>query len=331
MEMLEGRTLEGQLAARTKLSIPNTVGIALQLCDALAAVHRAGVVHRDVKPSNILVLRGSDDREQIKLVDFGIAKMDEPGSEELTGIGAVIGTPAYMSPEQLLGLDDVDHTTDIYALGVTMFECLSGSLPYTGNYPQVLLQATADSAPPSVRSVAPEIPLPLALAVDRAIAKSRASRYATVQDLAAALEAAVPGAPRTTSLLGPPPLPRREPQAPYEGHRRRAQRAPYNTPVQIVSADGTVGGRTEDISEGGLLVLSRAACVPDQRVVVRFAMPMDGKIVSLEADVRWVRVASAVADAAPVRAIGIEFVDIPAATRAAIGHYVWLMSDKTKA
>jgi serine/threonine protein kinase len=332
MEMLEGRTLEGLLAARTTLSVQITAAIALQLCDALSAVHQAGIVHRDVKPSNIILLRDKDGRERIKLVDFGIAKMEQPGSDKLTGIGAVIGTPAYMSPEQLLALDDVDHTSDIYAVGVTMFECLSGTMPYVGNYPQVLLGATGEEPPPSVRSAAADLPLALSLVVDRAISKSRKARFASALEMAGAIEAAVPEASQGTTLLGPAPKPSR--QTDVAEQRRRARRAPYNTPVQLVMEGahaGTIDGRTEDISEGGILVLSHAECAADQRVSVRFALPMEGKVVSVDAHVRWVRAAPGPAQARGNRAVGLEFIDLHPSVRSSIAQYVALMADRNQA
>jgi serine/threonine-protein kinase len=328
MEMLEGRTLEGLIAARTRLSVENTIAIALQLCDALAAVHQVGIVHRDVKPSNIIVVRGADGHERMKLVDFGIAKMEQLGDAKLTVSGAIMGTPAYMSPEQLLAQDDVDHRSDVYAVGVTMFECLSGALPYSGNYPQVLRDATGEQPPPSVRSLRTDLPLPVTVVVDRALAKSRTSRFSSVQDLSAAIEAAVPGATRSMALLGPPPVPRPELAAAVQ--RRRAIRAPYNTPVQVVMRGQqaqTMDGRSEDISEGGLLVLSRDGCTSQQDVVVRFALPMEGKVISAEAHVRWVRASPALG----VCAIGLEFVDLHPTVRASIATYVGLMADHNQA
>jgi eukaryotic-like serine/threonine-protein kinase len=328
MEMLEGRTLEGLLSARTKFSVQNTAAVALQRCDALAAAHQVGIVHRDVKPSNIIVVRDRDGHERLKLVDFGVAKMEQPGSDKLTGVGAVIGTPAYMSPEQLLALDDVDSTSDVYAVGVTMFECLSGTMPYAGSYAQVLLGATGNDPAPSLASVATDLPLPVVRVVDRAIAKSRRVRFPSVLELAAAIEAAVPGAGRATTLLGPPPLPKLQPRA--EEQRRLNRRAPYNTPVQLVLQGGqarTMDGRTEDISEGGLLVLSRDGCTANQRVAVRFALPMEGTVVSAEADVRWVRGEPALG----VCALGLQFVDLPAVVRTSIATYVGLMVDRNQA
>src|SRR5208282_2816225 len=122
----------------------------------------AGVLHRDVKPSNVFVIRDPDGREHTKLVDFGIARIEQSSDRKLSKSGALIGTPEYMSPEQLLAHDDVDVRSDIYALGVTLFECLVGEVPYVGTYTQVLLQSASPAPTPSVRSVAPDVPEPIA-------------------------------------------------------------------------------------------------------------------------------------------------------------------------
>jgi serine/threonine-protein kinase len=322
MEMLNGRTLEGLIAARGTLSAENTIGVGLQLCSALEAVHRAGVVHRDVKPTNIIVIRDDQGIEHVKLVDFGIARMSDPSAEKLTGIGAVIGTPAYMSPEQLLALEDLDGSADVYSVGVTMFECLSGKMPYPGTYAQVLLQASSASPAPSLRTAAPNIPFALCDVVDQAIAKSKANRFQTAGELAAALSALAGASPRTT-LLGPPPLPKRAAGEPAATQRRQWRRAPYNTPASILLPSGTLDGRSEDISEGGVLVVSRESCAAGQRVGLRFALPIEGKVVSVEADVRWVRESGG-----GLRAIGLEFAGLPAQVRSSIAQYVELMSSR---
>jgi serine/threonine-protein kinase len=329
LEMLEGRTLEGLLASRTRLSTTDTVGVALQLCDALQAVHRAGVVHRDVKPGNVIVLRDAAGAERVKLLDFGIAKMQEAELDaKLTGAGMVLGTPQYMAPERMLGQGEDDARTDVYSLGVTMFECLSGATPHSGSYPEIVLQVAGMAPPPSLRSVAPDVPEALAQVVARAIAKSRALRFAGVGDLAFAIEQAMPGAARATTLLGPA---RRSVTLRDESpQRRRSPRTPYNTPVRLLLENGVLDGRSEDISEGGLLVLSEATCAPGQRVALRFALPMEGKVVSVEVDVRWVRAAGGV-DAQGLRAIGLEFVDLPTPVRASIARYVELMAEHSVA
>jgi eukaryotic-like serine/threonine-protein kinase len=325
LEMLEGRTLEGLVTLRTKLTPAAVVGVTLQLCDALGAVHRAGVLHRDIKPSNVIVQRDASGRERVKLLDFGIAKMrDADRDARLTGAGEILGTPAYMAPERLLTEDEGGVSSDIYSLGVTMFECLSGTMPITGNYPRIMAHTVRGAPLPSLRAVAPDVPEALAQIVDRAIARDPSSRFSSAREMAAALERSFPGAARETTLLGPDPRTKATAGA-ATAQRRRSPRAPYNTPVRLMLAHGVLDGRCEDISEGGLLVLSEATCAPGQRVALRFALPMEGKVASVEADVRWIRAARGI-DAQGMRAIGLEFVDLPAAVRASVSRYVELMS-----
>jgi tRNA A-37 threonylcarbamoyl transferase component Bud32 len=325
LEMLEGRTLQGLLTARRTLSLGDTAGVGLQLCDALQVVHRAGVVHRDVKPANIIVLRDAAGDERIKLLDFGIAKVqDAEPDDKLTEAGVVLGTPAYMAPERLLGRGDDDARTDVYSVGATLFECLSGVMPYEGTYPEIVLRVATATPTTPLRSVAPDVPEALAAVVDRALCKSPMARFASAGDLAFAIEQAMPGAARTTTLLGPKA--RATAAATSGAQRRRRPRAPYSTPVRLMLANGVLDGRAEDISEGGVLVLSEATCSPGQRVALRFALPMEGKVVSVEADVRWVRAASGV-DARGLRAIGLEFVAVPEPVRASVARYVELMAE----
>jgi serine/threonine protein kinase len=350
LEMLEGRTLEGLLAARGKLSKDDTTGIILQLCDALGAAHAAGIVHRDIKPGNIFVVRDRYGYERIKLVDFGIAQISEPREKKLTGIGALIGTPEYMAPEQLLAFGDIDARSDVYALGVTFFECLSGRVPYVGNYQQVLIQAATPDAPPSLLDFCPEAGEALAAVVGHAITKRREDRTPNVAALARAIQEAMPTGRTRTRLLGVAPAKKLEivkekPSQPTSrpaiaaaaGQRRRAIRAPYATPVRIVvpteagMPDGqvlTLEGRNEDISEGGMLVICRDGCPVNRRVYVRFALPTDGRIVTLPADTRWVRAARP-GDTEGPRAIGLEFARISPDVAEAISAFVTRMNEQT--
>jgi len=323
MEMLEGRTLEGLVASRGQFSVEDTVGLALQLCDALEAAHAVDVVHRDVKPSNILVVLDYLGREQTKLVDFGIARVVAPGEDKLTTIGAVIGTPAYMSREHLLGLDDVDAQTDVYSLGVVMFECLTGRIPFAGNYARVLLQVCSDDPVPSARVARPEVPADLEAVIRRAMAPERSVRFATIGELRHALKTAVLGAHKQTFLLGPKPAERASLPPRPQDQRRRLVRAPYVTPVRLVVGEITIDARTEDISTGGALIICRQIC-PTNHGVLRFALPIEGTIVALDVQVRWVRAARADDPEGP-RAIGVEFVNPPSDIVPLIGRYVELM------
>jgi serine/threonine-protein kinase len=331
MEKLEGRTLEGLLAARRKISIEDAVALGLQICDALGVAHKSGVVHRDLKPSNIFVVRERDGVERVKIVDFGTAQLAQPETqtEKLTGSGAILGTPAYMAPEQLLADPDIDRLADIYALGITLIECVTGRVPYEGNYQKVLLQVCSTDAPQPLKQIFPDLDPALVPVLQRAIAKKRADRFPNAIDLARALHAAVPAERRRTTLLGAPPVPKFAPATPPAADpRRKVPRAPYVTPVSLAVGGGTVDGRSEDISEGGLLVITRQACEANQRAKVRFASPIEGRVVTCDAHVRWVRAAPPeVANGA--RAIGLEFIEPTPEVRASIARYVAAMGEAT--
>jgi eukaryotic-like serine/threonine-protein kinase len=327
LERLEGRTLEGLLASRGKLSATDTGAIGLQLADALGAAHEAGVVHRDVKPGNVFLVRDANGVEQTKLVDFGIAHLRAPLTEpRITCAGALIGTPEYMAPEQLLGADDVDARCDVYALGVTLFECLTGTVPYAGAYPQILLRSISSDPPPSVRLFAPDLSDALVHVIDRSIAKTRGHRYPTMAEFARALASVFGDVKLRSTLLGAARLSAASAGAAAIAadvkQRRRAPRAPYNTPVRIVLDRVSLDGRSEDISERGMLVLCRGECATDRLVQVRFASPIDGKVVALHARVRWVK-----GHTLGLRALGVEFVEVPDDVRVSINRYARLMED----
>ncbi len=340
LEMLEGgRTLEGLLATRGKLSVKDTVAIGLQLCDGLAAAHRAGVVHRDVKPGNIIVVKDPTG-EVIKLVDFGIALV-RAREGKLTSHGAIIGTPEYMAPEQILLTAESDELVDVYAVGVTLFECIAGRVPYVGNYQQVLLQIGSPGEEPSLLGLAPIAGQKLSGVIGRAIAKDRQARYQSVEELAHDLAASIPSPRRRTQLFptavasmanaqgGQTPAP--EPHRPASSgamraalpvEQRRAARANYATPVHVTLPDGThVDGRSEDLSEGGLLIILEGGMLisHEQIVRLRFALPMDGKVVSCSAHVRWVRAAHG------RRAMGVQFADPPVELGTQVTRYIELM------
>jgi serine/threonine protein kinase len=317
MELLEGRSLEGLLMTRGRFAVSDAVGAALQVCDALGAAHAVGVLHRDVKPANVIVVREGD-VERVKLVDFGTSKPTDPGAEKLTQAGALVGTPSYMSPEQLMA-QDVDEGADIYAVGAMLFEFLTGAVPYEGAYPRVLMAACSADPPPSVRLVRPQVEATLEGVIGKALAKKRVERFKTITELAESLRKACPTIDGLTRLLDVA-----APVAP----RRRFNRAPYRTPVSIKSSWGEVSGRCEDISEGGMLVLSDHACQQGEEVSVRFALPIEGRIAVCKGRVQWVR-------ARPDRpstnqAIGIELVDASSDIRASLARYVALMTGELK-
>src|SRR5262245_37706595 len=142
MEFLQGDSLAKVVLEQSPQSTERALSIALQVAHALGASHRHGIVHRDLKPDNIMLSQRRDGRDFVKVLDFGIAKLtgDQPGSRR-TRTGIVMGTPAYMSPEQCEGRGNVDHRTDIYALGIVLYEMITGRVPFQGDgYGEILVQ-----------------------------------------------------------------------------------------------------------------------------------------------------------------------------------------------
>ena len=200
MEFLDGESLASLAIREAPLPIERSLRIARQVASALGAAHAKGIFHRDVKPENIyLVQRG--DADFVKVVDFGISKAVKPGGDEgpetyrLTHTGLLLGTPLYMSPEQARGSEDLDHRVDIWALGVLLYECLTGEVPFrANNYLQIISQVlTHEPMPPS--QLRPELGIPDAVeaVVMRAMDKDRTRRYQTMAELERDLERLLAG------------------------------------------------------------------------------------------------------------------------------------------
>ena len=153
--MIEGRSLDGLVAARGRLDVATAVTVLAQLADALDHVHSTGVVHRDVKPSNLMIARDPRGTEVLELIDFGIASLDSSDratpTPKLTQAGDRIGTYEYMSAEQLFG-DPVDLRADVYSAGVTLYECLAGEVPFPGGHAGVAEAVLTGRAPPLARA-----------------------------------------------------------------------------------------------------------------------------------------------------------------------------------
>ncbi len=192
MRCVDGPSLRQLLEKHHRLSVGDAARIARQVADALAYAHRLGVVHRDVKPDNILL----DGTGRVMVTDFGIAKATEAASgATLTTEGMVIGTPQYMSPEQATG-DRTDSRSDIYSLGVVLYHMLSGAPPFDGESAQSILMKQATATPTPIRSLRADVPAELALVLDRMLAKDPGERFQAADELSRALVRALPTAAR---------------------------------------------------------------------------------------------------------------------------------------
>ncbi len=185
MEYVEGTSLKQLIQSRGRLPVPVALTVGKQLCRALEVAHEQGVIHRDIKPQNIVV--GPDGF--LKVMDFGIARLaNPPKGKGLTEQGMTIGTPDYMSPEQLSGLE-LDPRSDLYSAGVVLFESITGRLPFEADTPWSLIAKHMEEEPPDPRTVTADVPEALAKAVLKAMAKDREQRYRTAGEMYEALAA----------------------------------------------------------------------------------------------------------------------------------------------
>ena len=191
MEYLRGEDLADRIARTGPLLIEDAVEILLQACEAIAEAHALGIVHRDLKPANLFCVHGADGRACVKVLDFGISKLTK-ASARSSGLGmtktrAMMGSPYYMSPEQMESPRTVDARTDIWSLGVVLFQLLTGEVPFTGEtLPQVCVNVATRPAP-SLRKLRPEVPNGLESVAMRCLEKDPNKRYPTIAALATAL------------------------------------------------------------------------------------------------------------------------------------------------
>jgi eukaryotic-like serine/threonine-protein kinase len=199
MPWVQGESLRQKLAREGALPVPQAARLLHEVADALAKAHRAGIVHRDVKPENVLLADG-----HALVTDFGVAKaVSEAGGEgTLTMAGMAVGTPTYMAPEQAAGDPHVDHRADLYAFGVVAYEMLTGRPPFTGVTPQQVLAAQVTTPPEPVTRYRAGLPAPLADLVMRCLAKHPADRPQTAEQLLPTLESAATPTGGTAALTG---------------------------------------------------------------------------------------------------------------------------------
>jgi serine/threonine-protein kinase len=208
MEFLDGEALGQRIKTRGRLTPRELSPIAREVLLGLGAAHDAGIIHRDLKPDNIFLLREKAGKADfVKIIDFGISKFQPLNNEmRMTQTGAVMGTPYYMSPEQAHGSAEVDARSDLYAIGVILYEAVTGSVPFDAATFNQLLFKIVLSEPVPVRQVVPDLDPAFATVVEKAMARDAAHRYQTAQEFAAALQeweehgAAVAAPPRASAV-----------------------------------------------------------------------------------------------------------------------------------
>jgi eukaryotic-like serine/threonine-protein kinase len=245
MPFIEGETLRDRIDREGQLPLEEALRLAREIGDALACAHEQGVIHRDVKPENVLLERG-----RAVVADFGIARaVSEAGDERLTQTGMSLGTPAYMSPEQASG-DPVDARADLYSLGCVVYEMLAGSPPFSGPTALVLMARHAMDPVPPLRTARPGVPERVAASIERALAKAPADRFGSVTAWLEAIEATPESAgPASSGPTGSPGTPASA--ASDSGERRAQDGAPWIAvmPLKCQTADPDLQSFAEGLAE----------------------------------------------------------------------------------
>lgn len=188
LELLEGESLSRKLERDKVLTSQTALNLLVPVMEALTLAHEQGIIHRDLKPDNVFLKRGPNGMHVPKLLDFGMAKMIDAAWGSATQSGTLVGTPFYMSPEQAEGKKDQGPASDVWSMGVILYRCLSGDLPFFASTPTALLLAIVQNTPKPLRELAPSVPEPISAVVDRAITADREVRYADVRAMLKALK-----------------------------------------------------------------------------------------------------------------------------------------------
>jgi serine/threonine protein kinase len=255
MEFLEGSDVKGAIEKEGRLSTKRTAHILAQALSALQAAHNAGIIHRDLKPENIFLTAKGINPDYVKLLDFGISKFrtfDSEGVKGLTQTGTVLGTPHYMSPEQARGEQNLTPQSDIYAMGVIMYQMLTGQLPFdAANYNALLIKILTEEPTP-VEVLNPELPPALVGMVKRAMARDMATRFQSCDELREQILPFAPSITEVGALLTP------------SSSRTVIRRALYDTKTPFEMSQSAVGqkrGSKRAVLIGAIGVAAAAAAV----------------------------------------------------------------------
>lgn len=255
-ELIEGRTIEQMLDADGSLEPERATNIFVQVCDALAHAHKQGLIHRDIKPGNIMVVDDNSGTEQVKLVDFGIVKLakSQAASQQLTQKGEIWGSPVYMSPEQCHG-SGIDHRSDIYSMGTVMYEVLTGKQAFEGKSIPIILSKQLNEMPPAFSSVLPDhnVPKKLEDIVFRSLQKSPEKRYQSMDDFKAALEDVLQDYERSRrKLSGKPSFPNSSnDQRVAAGFSKNVEQRVPPSPASVPAPNATPNSSSPPISSSG--------------------------------------------------------------------------------
>jgi hypothetical protein len=334
LEWLRGRSLEGILAARASLPVPAVMGLGSVLADTLAEVHASGHVHGDLAPKHVFLTQGRRGKETVKLIDFGTSLLvpDAKRAADPWTAPEVVGkarTPA----------------SDVFALGAVLARILLGHPPTSAaelpKTPLGALLARALAPDPTTRPSSPDFlaelvrlrmepearmqtPAPAPVA-KKPEAPPQSVQNAPASQLAPQTQASPrPAAPPAAARPQPPPMPAPVAvlEAPKGQELRKKPRASYVTPVRVTRGATALDGRSEDVSESGMLLVMREACTAGEKIGLRFALPMDGLVASCQARVAWSR---SHAGMPGMHAVGVELIDAPEAITGAIAKYMRLM------
>ncbi|MBI4704702.1 MAG: protein kinase [Deltaproteobacteria bacterium] len=246
MELLEGEDLRQRLQRRRRLTLDATAAIMGQAAKALSEAHAAGIVHRDLKPGNLFLARGRHD-EVVKVLDFGVAKADLAAdhAKEDTKQGAILGTPQYMSPEQARGAANIDHRADLWSLGVIVYQCLTGRLPFLGeSAADVIVKICTEPAPPP-SSIVPDLPPDVDAFFHKALARAPHERFGSAREMAAAFARVSPLSFPSLNM----PEPRPDIAAALEEAKSAVMRAPVREmpPVPAPQDSGIAMASPEEL------------------------------------------------------------------------------------